>query len=503
MSEKSVLLKMEHISKSFGTVRALSDVQFQLNSGEIHALLGENGAGKTTLIKVLTGVEELTEGGIYFNGHEIHPRSPQEAQKTGISTVYQEVNLCPNISVAENLFIGREIIKFGKIDWAATNRKAAELLQRFDLHVDVTMNLDYFSVAVQQMIAIARACDISAKVLILDEPTSCLSSAEVVNLFAIMKKLKDEGMGIIFVTHFLEQVYEVTDKITVLRNGEFVGTYLTESLTRIELVSRMLGKDYTALNEIAGKDEVNTAGDLFLEMDDVSGIGTIRDMNLSIHRGEVMGLSGLLGSGRSETAKIIFGIDRLEKGEIRIRGKKVHIRNALDAICNGIGFCPEDRKVAGIIGDLSIRDNIVLAVQTKYGIFHTISRQKANQIADEYIEKLEIKTSGPDQKIKNLSGGNQQKVILARWLATHPDLLILDEPTRGIDIGTKAEIQKILMKLAARGMAVIFISSEIDEMIRCCTSMAILKDMRKITELRGDEISEQSVMSHIAGGKKA
>ena len=503
MGEKGVLLRMEHISKSFGVVKALIDVQFQLERGEIHALLGENGAGKTTLIKVLTGVEELVEGLVYLEGQEIHPNSPEEAQKIGISTVYQEVNLCPNLSVAENLYIGREIIKRGRIDWDSTNRKAVELLKRFDLNIDVTRNLDNYSVAVQQMIAIARACDISAKVLILDEPTSCLSVTEVANLFSIMKKLKAQGMGIIFVTHFLEQVYEVTDKITVLRNGEFVGTYETGNLSRIELVSRMLGKDYTALNEIAAKEESSHTGDLFLEMRDVSGIGTIRDMDLSIHRGEVMGLSGLLGSGRSETAKLIFGIDRMQKGEMRIHGKKVQIRNALDAICNGIGFCPEDRKAAGIIGDLSIRDNIILALQTKHGIFHTISRQKAKQIADEYIKKLEIKTSGLDQKIKNLSGGNQQKVILARWLATNPDLLILDEPTRGIDIGTKAEIQKILMKLASQGMAVIFISSEIDEMIRCCSCMAILKDMRKVTELRGDEISEQSVMDHIAGGSIA
>lgn len=502
MEESKNLLTMSHISKHFSAaVIALDDVEFQLKRGEIHALLGENGAGKSTLIKVLTGVEERTAGTVYLEGKEIYPKSPQEAQNLGISTVYQEVNLCPNLSVAENIYIGREPRKGGHIDWKTINSNAAVLLKKFNLDINVTRTLDSYSVAIQQMIAIARACDISAKVLILDEPTSSLSAAEVEKLFEIMKKLKSQGMGIVFVTHFLDQVYEITDRITVLRNGRYVGTYDTEDLPRVELVGKMLGKDYEKLNAVAVKDmEQKEDGEALVEMDGVSGLGTIRDFDLVIRRGEVLGLSGLLGSGRSETARVIFGVDPVEQGALKVKGKSTVLKNPLDAIRKGIAFCPENRKTEGIIGELSIRDNIILALQAKKGMFHAISRQEAEKIADEYIEKLEIKTPSKEQLIKNLSGGNQQKVILARWLATDPDLLMLDEPTRGIDIGTKAEIQKIVVDLAKKGMSVLFISSEIDEMLRCCKRMVVLRGFKKITELKGREISESKVMRCIAGG---
>ncbi len=502
MSEQQQLLKMEHITKSFSAaVIALDDVQFELKTGEIHALLGENGAGKSTLIKVLTGVEERDSGIVYLDGQEIHPRTPMEAQETGISTVYQEVNLCPNLTVTENVYIGREIKRRGRIDWKAQNQKTEELLRRFDLHIDVTKSLDSYPVAVQQMIAIARASDILARVLILDEPTSSLSQTEVTKLFQIMSRLRDEGMGIIFVTHFLDQVYEITDRITVLRNGKYIGTYETEELPRVELVGKMIGKDYSDLNrKQVTHDDEEQEREVFLQMDGVTGVGTVKNMDLEIRKGEVLGFSGLLGSGRSEIARIIFGIDSVMSGEIHINGTKTEMKQSLQAIRSGIGFCPEDRKTDGIIGDLSIRDNIILALQTKKGMFNRISRQKAEQLADEYIEMLEIKTPSQEQKIKNLSGGNQQKVILARWLATNPELLILDEPTRGIDIGTKAEIQKIVIDLAEKGMSVIFISSEIDEMLRCCKRMVILRDMEKITELTGDQISEEAIMRYIAGG---
>lgn len=502
MEESKNLLTMSHISKHFSAaVIALDDVEFQLKRGEIHALLGENGAGKSTLIKVLTGVEERTAGTVYLEGKEIYPKSPQEAQNLGISTVYQEVNLCPNLSVAENIYIGREPRKGGHIDWKTINSNAAVLLKEFNLDINVTRTLDSYSVAIQQMIAIARACDISAKVLILDEPTSSLSASEVEKLFEIMKKLKSQGMGIVFVTHFLDQVYEITDRITVLRNGRYVGTYDTEDLPRVELVGKMLGKDYEKLNAVAVKDmEQKEDGEALVEMDGVSGLGTIRDFDLVIRRGEVLGLSGLLGSGRSETARVIFGVDPVEQGALKVKGKSTVLKNPLDAIRKGIAFCPENRKTEGIIGELSIRDNIILALQAKKGMFHAISRQEAEKIADEYIEKLEIKTPSKEQLIKNLSGGNQQKVILARWLATDPDLLMLDEPTRGIDIGTKAEIQKIVVDLAKKGMSVLFISSEIDEMLRCCKRMVVLRGFKKITELKGREISESKVMRCIAGG---
>lgn len=508
MGNENQLLKARDISKSFGkAVIALDHVQFDLRSGEIHALLGENGAGKSTLIKVLTGVEERDSGTVVLNGKEIHPKSTQEAQNEGIATVYQEVNLCPNLSVAENIYIGREPRnKFGTINWKKINADAKELLKKFDLHINVTKNLDSYSVAVQQMIAIARASDIDAKVLILDEPTSSLSTVEVEKLFEIMRKLRGEGMGIIFVTHFLDQVYEVTDRITVFRNGGYVGTYNTADLPRVELVGKMIGKDYASLNEsmVAGQleDERSAKGEDLIELRGVCSPGTICDFNLTVSKGEVLGLSGLLGSGRSETARVLFGVDPVSRGEMALKNRRVHFKSPLDAIRNGIAFCPENRKTEGIIGDLSIRENIILALQSKRGLFQKISRKEAEKLADEYIKKLEIKTPNADQLIKNLSGGNQQKVILARWLATEPEFLMLDEPTRGIDIGTKAELQKIVIDLAKQGMAVLFISSEIDEMLRCCRRMVVLRDMKQVGELRGKEISEEAIMHIMAGGEK-
>lgn len=507
MSAGNQLLTVRNISKAFGkAVIALADVQFDLNRGEIHALLGENGAGKSTLIKVLTGVEDKDQGIIELDGRQINPRSTQEAQNEGISTVYQEVNLCPNLSVAENIYIGREPRnRFGTINWKKINADARELLDKFDLHINVTKNLDHYSVAIQQMVAIARASDIDAKVLILDEPTSSLSSAEVDKLFQIMRKLRKEGMGIVFVTHFLDQVYEVTDRITVLRNGKYVGTYLTKELPRVELVGKMIGKDYAGLKEAMNakwpEEAERQENETFIKLANVSSPGTVKGFELEVKMGEVLGFSGLLGSGRSETAKVLFGIDPISEGEVKVKHEVAHIHSPLDAIRNGIAFCPENRKTEGIIGELSIWENIILALQVKRGIFHKISRKEAEELAKEYIEKLQIKTPGTEQLIKNLSGGNQQKVILARWLATDPEFLMLDEPTRGIDIGTKAEIQKIVMDLAGRGMAVLFISSEIDEMLRCCTRMIVLRDMKQVGELNGKEISEEAIMRIMAGGE--
>ena len=503
MNTENVIIDMQNITKKYSeAVVALNKVKFQLHQGEIHALLGENGAGKSTLIKVLTGVEKRDGGSILVEGKEVHFQSPLEAQELGISTVYQEVNLCPNLSVAENIYIGREPKKGGRIDWSAMNNNAKILLKRFDLNINVTRKLDIYPVAIQQMVAIARAADISAKVLILDEPTSSLSRIEVEKLFDIMRLLRDQGMGIIFVTHFLDQVYEVTDAITVLRNGEYVGTYATDSLPKVELVGRMIGKEYAELNsKLELHSEKESEGEIFADLQEISGVGTIQDMNLSIRFGEVLGLSGLLGSGRSETARMIFGIDRIEKGNMEIKGRKVRHKSTLEAIRRGIAFCPENRKTDGIVGELSVRENIILALQAKRGLFKAISGQEAERLAELYIKQLEIKTPSTDQLVKNLSGGNQQKVILARWLATKPELLILDEPTRGIDIGTKAEIQKIVVDLAKQGMAVIFISSEIDEMLRCCGRIAVLRDFRKIAEIKGSAISEEIIMRYIAGGE--
>lgn len=497
MAQNDILL-MEHINKKFPGVVALNDVQFALRAGEIHALLGENGAGKSTLIKVLTGIEHMDSGSVSMENKDILIRSPLDAQKHGISTVYQEVNLCPHLTVAENVYIGREPMKFGQIDWKAINSGAKELLKKFDLDIDVTKQLDRYSVAIQQMIAIARAVDVQAKILILDEPTSSLSTAEVEKLFQIMRMLKKQGMGIVFVTHFLDQVYEVTDRITVLRNGEYVGTYNTEELPKVELIAKMIGKEYEILENNAPVNTLSENGEEFLRLEN-AGNGNISNVSFRLKQGEVSGFSGLLGSGRSEIARLIFGADKNTHGKMYIKGEEVNIKNPLDAIRKDVAFCSENRKTEGIIGDLTIRENIIIALQAKRGLAKAIKYSEAQKIADHFIEELAIKTPSADQKIKNLSGGNQQKVLLARWLATNPELLILDEPTRGIDIGAKAEIQKIVMKLAKEGMSCVFISSEMEEMLRCCNRMFVLRDKEIVAELTDSDINEANIMHHIAG----
>ncbi|NLM12008.1 MAG: sugar ABC transporter ATP-binding protein [Clostridiaceae bacterium] len=494
------LLTMRGICKYFPGVKALQNVDFTLKSGEIHALVGENGAGKSTLIKVLTGVYPLDAGEIFMCGKQIEPHSPLDAQRENISTVYQEINLCPNLSVAENIFIGREPRKMRMIDWKTINKKAKELLNDLNLDIDVTKTLDSFPVAVQQMVAIARAIDIEAKVLILDEPTSSLDEVETQHLFTVVRKLKGKGLGIIFVTHFINQIYELCDRITILRNGELVGTYNTEELPRVQLISKMIGKELGDIQSVSKNEDVKSK-EVYMTANNITSYGCINNFNLDIYKGEVLGFAGLLGSGRTETAEILFGINKPDKGSLSIEGKPVKFSDPSDAVNHKIAFCPEDRKTQGIIGDLSVRENIILAMQAKNGIWSHIPLKEQERIADEYIKLLQIKVSSKDQLIKNLSGGNQQKVIIARWLATNPYLLILDEPTRGIDIGTKAEIQKMIIELAKeKDMSVIFISSEIDEMIRTCTRLAVLRDREKVGELVGKDINSDEIMKTIAGG---
>ncbi|WP_303815269.1 sugar ABC transporter ATP-binding protein [Selenomonas ruminantium] len=496
------LLEMRHITKEFPGVRALSNVDFTLHAGEIHSLMGENGAGKSTLVKVLTGVYPRDGGTVFLNGKAINPKTPKDAQDCGISTVYQEVNLCSNLTVAENIFIGREPRKFGMIDWNTINQRAAELLAKLDVHIDVTKTLDNYSVALQQMIAIARAVDVDAKILILDEPTSSLNEEETAHLFKIMRQLQKQGLGIIFISHFLDQIYEICDHITVLRNGELVGAYETAKLPRLELIAKMVGKDLNEVKDMDNFAEKSVPSDeVFLDAKGIGAVGKLNEVDVQIHKGEVIGFAGLLGSGRTETAELLFGINEINKGSLSINGKKLHLKNPMNAMEQKIGFCPEDRKLSGIIGDLSVRENIILAMQAKDGILRHIPYEEQVKIADDCIKLLRIKVSSREQLVKNLSGGNQQKVIIARWLATQPDLLILDEPTRGIDVGTKTEIQKMAISLAKKkGMAVVFISSEMDEMVRTCTKLVVMRDRRKVAELTGSDISSDGVMKAIAGG---
>lgn len=502
--QNNAVLEMRGICKYFPGVRALDDVDFTLREGEIHALMGENGAGKSTLIKVLTGVYPKDAGEIHIAGHEgaANIRSPQDAQNIGISTVYQEITLCPNLTVAENMFIGRT--RGIRADWRMMNRRTKEILDSLGIDIPPTQQLSDISIAMQQMVAIARAVDMECKVLILDEPTSSLDEQEVEKLFGLMRELKKKGVGIIFVTHFLDQVYEVCDRITVLRDGKLVGEYIIEDLPRVELVSKMLGKELHDLSNVeAGREAKEIPADAVpvFEAENLASTAGISPFDFHIHKGEVNGFTGLLGSGRSECVRAIFGADRTTGGTVHMDGKPVKISKPLDAMKHGIGYLPEDRKQDGIVGDLSVRENIILALQVMKGFFKPFTRAEAEAFADEYIKLLDIKTASADTPIKSLSGGNQQKVILARWLLTDPVYLILDEPTRGIDIGTKLEIQKLVLKLAAEGKSVTFISSEIDEMLRTCSRLVVMRERKMVGELTGADLTQNKIMSTIAGGE--
>ncbi len=501
--ENNALLELRDIHKSFPGVKALQGVDFTLRKGEIHALMGENGAGKSTLIKVLTGVYTKDEGDIRLEGKDVVIRSPEDAQHAGISTVYQEITLCPNLSVAENMYIGRSdnILQ----NWKKMNEGAGEMLKSLDIPAKPTQQLGSCSIAVQQMVAIARAVDMDCKVLILDEPTSSLDDQEVQKLFKLMRELKERGVGIIFVTHFLDQVYEVCDRITVLRDGRLVGEYEIKDLPRVKLVSKMLGKELDDLSDIKSESDVKPVDEKEEPLFEAEGLAStegIKPFDFNIRKGEVNGFTGLLGSGRSECVRAIFGADKVISGTVKKNGKTIKINKPIDAMKNGIGYLPEDRKVDGIVGDLSVRENIILALQVMKGFFKPFSKAEANEFADEYIKALSIKTASADTPIKSLSGGNQQKVILARWLLTHPDYLILDEPTRGIDVGTKVDIQKLVLKLASEGMSITFISSETDEMLRTCSRLIVMRDRRVVGELRGDELTQNKIMSTIAGGEE-
>lgn len=496
------ILKVSKLSKSFPGVKALTSVNFSLEKGEIHGLMGENGAGKSTLIKVITGYYSKDQGSILYNGKEIDYKSPNDAVKHGMSTVYQEINLIPMLSVAENIFLGRQPVKrkLLGIDWKLLIDKAKKAVQQLDLDIDVTLPLNTYPVAIQQMVSIARALDISANILILDEPTSSLDAAEVQQLFKVMRKLKEQGLSIIFITHFLDQVFEITDRISVLRNGIKTHVFETKNLKRIDLVSSMLGKEFKEFEKDLWHQKDTTAGEEYISVKNIKKSEYINEFSLSINKGEILGLAGLLGSGRTEIANLLYGIMKPDSGEVHIKGKHVSITGPKQAILHGMGFCPEDRKADGIIPGLSVSDNIILALQAKRGIFRSISKKKRDEIANGFIKSLKIKTPSADQSVNNLSGGNQQKVILARWMAAEPEFLILDEPTRGIDVGAKVEIQKLIIELKNKGLAILFISSELEEVVRSANRIIVLRDRSKIMELSGNDINEQTVMQAIANG---
>ncbi|HEU4757467.1 MAG TPA: sugar ABC transporter ATP-binding protein [Agromyces sp.] len=498
---------MRGISIGFPGVKALDGVDFRMFPGEVHSLMGENGAGKSTLIKALTGVYGIDAGTITLAGEQVSFSGPAQAQAAGISTVYQEVNLLPNLSVAENILLGREPRRLGGIDWRAMRRRSAELLAGLNLDIDPSSLLGDHSLAVQQLVAIARAIDVNAKVLILDEPTSSLDADEVAELFRVIRSLKEQGVAILFVSHFLDQVYEICDRLTVLRNGQLVGEYLVDELLRIDLVQKMIGKELTALDDLEQRarsvvvDESDAAA--FVSASQLGRRGAINPADLPIAAGEVVGLAGLLGSGRTELARLLGGIDRADTGELTIRGETVKLRTPRQAISKRIAFSSENRRDEGVVGDLTVRDNIVLALQADRGWFRPIPKKKQDELAQSYIQALNIRPGNPDALVRNLSGGNQQKVLLARWLAIAPRLLILDEPTRGIDIGAKAEIQKLVFNLAENGMSVLFISAELEEVLRLSHRVVVLRDRHVVADLENDGLTVDSLLALIADGRVA
>ena len=507
------VLQMSGIDKRFPGVHALRNVDFRLLPGEVHTLMGQNGAGKSTLINVLTGVFVPDSGEIVLEGESVRFASPKQAEAYGVRTLYQEVNLCPNLSVAENIYAGRQPMRNGKIDWTAIRDGAQAALARLNIALDVSKALDYYPIAIQQMVAIARALSVDARVLILDEPTSSLDEDEVARLFAVLRQLKQSRIAILFVTHFLEQTFAISDRITVMRNGERVGEYLARDLTPAQLVAKMVGHEGVGqrLEEAAAQlgeqldEQTAAAGSTvppFVEMRGMGRRGQMQPVDIDIRRGEILGLAGLLGSGRTETARLLFGVDRADTGDVAFDGQTAKLRSPHDAVAQGIGYCPEDRKREGIVAELSIRENIVLALQAKLGWRRFIRRKKQRAIAEDYIKRLGIKASDAEQPIGLLSGGNQQKALLARWLATEPQLLILDEPTRGIDVAAKFEIMDQMLALCAKGLGILFISSEVTEVTRVSHRVAVLRDRTKIAELNGREATDDNIYRLISGASE-
>ena len=501
---RAPIVEMTGISVEFPGVKALDGVDLRLYPGEVHALMGENGAGKSTLIKALTGVYGIDDGEIRVGGTPLEFSWPGAAQAAGIATVYQEVNLCANLTVAENIMLGNEPRRLGAIDWRATRRLAAGHLATMGLDIDPASSLGAHSIAVQQLVAISRAMVVDAKVLILDEPTSSLDADEVARLFAVVRRLRDQGVAILFVSHFIEQVYEISDRMTVLRNGARVGEYPTAEITRAELVSRMIGRTMEVLEDLQVRTDRAvdpTEGTPFLRAVGLGRRGSVQPFDLDVYQGEVVGLAGLLGSGRTEVARLLAGADRADAGTVRIKGAPVRLRNPRAAIDRDIAFSSEDRKLEGVVGDLTVRENIVLGLQAERGWLRRLPGRQVDEIVDRYVAALNVRPADPDALLRNLSGGNQQKVLLARWLATAPELLILDEPTRGIDVGAKAEIQRLVADLAARGMSVVFISAELEEVLRLSHRIAVMRDRQKVAELtNSDDVGVDDIVELIASG---
>ncbi|MFJ9111356.1 sugar ABC transporter ATP-binding protein [Streptomyces sp. NPDC102283] len=497
------VLEARSVSKRFPGVVALDDVSFALRAGEVHALVGENGAGKSTLIKVLTGVYRSDEGEVRVSGEPVRLSRPFEAQQAGISTIYQEVNLVPLMSVARNIFLGREPKnRLGLIDFARMNRETTELLDGFGLRVDPKRPLHTLGIGTQQMVALARAVSVRAQVVIMDEPTSSLEPREVETLFRVIENLRGQGIAVLYVSHRMDELYRICDRVTVLRDGRHIHTGELAPLERMQLVSMMLGRDMAEVRRdgltgfaAEGHDAARTP---VLTAKGLDRRHQLHDISVELYAGEVLGLGGLLGSGRSETAKALTGALSLDGGEITVDGKRLGRPTPAAAIRAGISMLPEDRKAEGIVPGLSVRENIVLAAMPRLSRGGIVSRAKQDRVVDIFTKRLRIKASSPEQKVGELSGGNQQKVLLARWLCLEPKVLLLDEPTRGIDVGAKAEVQSLIDELAREGLAVLLISSDIEELIEGADRIVVLRGGAVAGELAGDEVDESRLLEVLA-----
>jgi len=492
------VLEMTGIKKSFSGIYALNGIDFSLERGEVHALLGENGAGKSTLIKVLGGIHQTDCGSIRIDGREVRVRNVAEARENGIGIIHQEIVLVPYLTVAQNLFLGREIIKHGVVDMAETNRRAEEMISSLGVHIQTDTMVEDLTIAQQQMVEIVKAVSFDGRIIVMDEPTSSLSNEEVEQLFEIIARLKEKKVSIIYISHRMEELFRISDRVTIIRDGTYVGTRETSKTTANELVAMMVGRD---LESFYARDFNDLSGaDTALEVKNLTSEGTFENISFHVRKGEILGFAGLVGAGRSEIMECIFGARPYQSGEIILNGKTVSFKNPMQAIQAGIALVPEDRKKQGLVLGNSVAFNLTLASLRFYMNGIAISEKKRKAVIDSYFEKLRIKAASSKIEAGSLSGGNQQKVVLGKWLATKPDVLILDEPTRGVDVNAKFELYSVINELAKNGIAIIMVSSELPEIINMCDNVCVIREGKLTGVLAKDDLSQEEIMKYAAGG---
>lgn len=490
------VLKMQGITKRFAGVTALLDVDFSCNAGEVHALMGENGAGKSTLIKILSGAYHQDHGEIFFKGKPLNLRIPLDAQNAGISTIYQELNLVPCMNAVENIFLGRESINRGIVNFTEMRKKAQEILATLGIELNVNKPVDELSVAQQQMVEIAKALSFNASLIIMDEPTSSLCENEIQHLYEIVNKLRKRGVTVIYISHRLEEVFTLADRVTVLKDGRYVGTKHISQVDKQGLIQMMVGRQLEEIYPNRGQTHEQT----ILEVKDLSRKDKLNKISFKLHSGEILGISGLVGSGRTDLARALFGADRYDSGQIEINGSPVVIRSPQDAMKHSIGFVTEDRKNQGLVLELSVKHNATLSILESLQKLLFIDQKEEEAIVNEYIEKIRIRTPSAEAPVKNLSGGNQQKVVLTKWLARNCKIIILDEPTRGVDVGAKVEIYSLMRKLANEGLGIIMISSELPEILGMSDRILVMREGALVGEFLPEEASEEALVSCAIGG---